>query len=180
MMKYSARCDSEREKLLVQIKHSFDSKGNPLRENIPAGPVDQSFEYAYSAEFFAGRLWTEIGDDELLNSYPTGVSAAVTFLSDQSFFYYLPLFMSCVLRKFDESDALAQSLLFDLMRPSTLQGQNQFDARFLDLELSKKKCVARFLKFLVECHAGKYPSDIYEASSPDISLPRYWIQFLDE
>lgn len=179
-MKHAAHCDTEREKILVRIEKLFNKKGSPPREIIPAGPPDHSFEYAYSADFFAGRMWTDISDTELLNTYPTGASAAVTFLSDPGFFYYLPLFMSCVLRNFTESGTLVQSLLFDLMRPSNLNGQEQFDARFGELEIAKKTCVAHFLKFLAECHADSYPPDIYEATSPEVSLSRYWAQFLEK
>jgi hypothetical protein len=177
-MKQEFDCVKDKEKLLSEIRRVFREENVPAAAGTPDGPADQGFEYDVCKKFYASRSWPDISYEELLNTYPSGVSAAVTFLSDQGFTYYLPLFMSCILDRFDESAGLAESLLYDLMRPATPHEQKQFDNKIVALDAAQRKCVAHFLEYLAQCHAESYPRDVHIHGSPEESLSHYWSRFL--
>jgi hypothetical protein len=177
-MKPVPDCVTQRIKLLAQIESAFVGNDIPATAEIAAGDATQGQEYAYSQAFFGGRRWHDIEYVDILEAYPSGASAAVTFLSDQGFAFYLPLFMSCVLTKFCESGTLLESLLAELARSASPSGAKQFEARISLLNLSQKQCVAQFLSFLASCHSNDLPEDIYGRISPNVLLSDFWSDLL--
>lgn len=167
-------CATERIEILKQIGHAFLGNDIPATPEISAGDSTQGQEYAYSQAFFAGRRWQDIEYVDILEKYPSGASAAVTFLSDRGFVYYLPLFMSCVLAKFYESGALLESLLPELAETRSPNGEEQFVARVSLLNMNQQQCVARFLNFLATCHSYDLPEDIYGKIAPNVLLSGFW------
>ncbi len=167
-------CNKARIDLLKQIESAFANVEAPEFIKISAGSAAQGQEYAYSQAFFGSRRWQDIGHTDVLEKYPSGASAAVTFLSDVGFTYYLPLFMSCSVASFDESGVLLESLLAELAPPETPGQYEQFLIRFSLLDASQKQCVVRFLKFLVTCHSNDLPENIYGRISPKAILSSFW------
>lgn len=171
-------CQSERTEILALLRSTFARKSPPASEVTSAGTADQGVEYSYSRNFFAGRKWQEIECAEVLQKYPSGASAMLTFLSDEGFAYYLPLFMSCVLDAFDESGSLLESLLAELA-PSNPTGSQKPVARNIEmLSAEEKECVARFLNYLATCHSAELPEEIYQDIAPKVILSRFWSAFL--
>ena len=177
-MKSNPNCVAYRAEILAEIKLVFDLKDVPLPWEIPAGNRDQSFEYAYSQDFFAGRKWQTIGHGDLLHRYPSGASAVVTFLSDAGFAYYLPAFMSCVLEDFRESGTLLESLLTELGDQRTSNDSELLSSKVALLNAGEKHCVAHFLNFLAGCHSAELPEEIYGGIAPSVLLARSWGAFL--
>lgn len=179
-MKIVTDCAMERIEIIVQIGRAFANSEIPSADNISAGPAALGQEYAYVQTFYAGRPWQDIEHSDILEKYPSGASAAVTFLGDHGFAYYLPLFMSCVLTQFYESGSLLESLLSELARAEIPNGEAQFQARISLLSLSQKQCVARFLNYLATCHSSDLPEDIYGEIAPNVLLSRFWSAFQNE
>lgn len=173
-------CASLKARLLMDVVQSFPIENSLYAFEIPAGNPSASSEYLHSQIFFQNRKWTEISFDELLNQYPSGASAAITFLSDKAFRYYLPLFLSCIVNDFYKSDVLSESLIADLVPSLQAHRRKAFDIRFSSMDLDQKKCVALFLKFLAECYQDEFPCAENDFISPAIALNRYWNEFLNE
>jgi len=163
--------------ILEAIQVAFSSEQPPLRQHIPAGPAEQSIEYKYALEFYDSRRWQDISLEELV-CYKSGISAAVTFLSDVAFIYYLPLFMRCVVIDYEGSDLLVDSLLSELTLTEEESAGGTGTARFMSLKGVQKTAVAKFLKYLKQSHSESFPPEIGLEVTPDIALKRYWGAFI--
>jgi hypothetical protein len=176
-MKPSIDCAAYRVEVLALIKVAFGAKKVPSPSEIPAGKPDQSQEYAYSQDFFAGRQWQALKHSDLLHRYPSGASAMVTFLSEVGFAYYVPAFMSCILENFRESGTLLESLLTELSALSVAKGSELLSSKVEHLNAAEKQCIAHFLSFLATCHSTELPEETYGDIAPSV-LARSWRRFL--
>ncbi len=176
---HSYECPDLRAQLLVNIKQSFPEEYLLSTTNIPVGNPSTSSEYLVSQLFFQNRKWTEITFDELL-SYPSGASAAITFLSDRAFCYYLPLFLFCIVDDYYKSDVMSESLISDMTPGLQTHRREAFDSRFVFLGVEQRRCVALFLKFLTQCYADDFPNADVDDISPAVALSRYWGEFLEQ
>lgn len=163
-------CELVKSELLRTIEQQFSHDAQISAAVISAGSREQSSEYAYIQDFYAGRSWREIEPDDLLNRYPSGTSAAVTFLSDAGLRKYVPLFMSCILKDIEGSVELGESILYHF-RP---EEADTWDA----CSEGQKGCIAQFLQYLVKCAGTAYSAESHSDSAPAITLARYWHRYL--
>ncbi|MEG4323678.1 MULTISPECIES: DUF6714 family protein [unclassified Microcoleus] len=171
-------CDELKNQLLDFVRAAFSDNKLIHTQQISAADSNLSFEYEYCQKFFNARKWQDISCSELLNEYPSGVSAALTFLSDAEFNYYLPIFMYCSVAEFEVAGELTESLLSELnsCKPhenSIAQGQ-----KFHALNNLQKKCVAEYLVYLATCRSSFYPIETHKDLAPSKLLADYWNQFL--
>jgi hypothetical protein len=168
------KCEMRREQLLRMLSRVFANSGSPpIGDEVSLGSVRLGHEYQYSQDFFSGKEWELIEDGALLRKYPSGASAAVTFLSDKAFCYFLPAFIRCVLRSFNDSEEyqLLSSILFDLTPGISDAEQHAFLSRIEHLSLAQRAIVAEFIQYLMCCHQDSM------VSHRVADLKSFWLKY---
>lgn len=185
--------------VLDKLTSSFQTLPYPGDLNLVYDNTGYDLECVDIQQAFAGKHWSELSQETLIRE-----SSALAFLTPEAFRFYLPAYLSNVVREFDESDALPESSVYYLTLPveadslinlSCIQQQpNEIKlevSQFLIEELSRSnQKVHQFMErmsgfnqqqgqairyYLEYLKAEK--NDYFFSKEPEIAIERYWFIF---
>jgi hypothetical protein len=175
-------CQFQAEFLVDALSSVFAGTRTPSNAELVDGNLDFSGDYWQARQFFDGRDWASIELRNFLHNYPGGASSSVNFLSQAGFLHYLPLFMVCVLKNFEESGLLVESLLNRLTLPIDNSGYIHSHDDFHSLSFQQCHIIARFLEYLDRCQSDNFlPSEGSggtQITAPQAALRSLWSRYL--
>jgi hypothetical protein len=185
--------------VLDKLTSSFQTLPYPGDLNLVYDNTGYDLECVDIQQAFAGKHWSELSQETLIRE-----SSALAFLTPEAFRFYLPAYLSNVVREFDESDALPEISVYYLTLPveadslinlSCIQQQSNETklevSQFLIEELSRSnQKVHQFMErmsgfnqqqgqairyYLEYLKAEK--NDYLFSNEPEIAIERYWFIF---
>jgi hypothetical protein len=185
--------------VLEKLTSSFQTLPYPGDLNLVYDNTGYHLECVDIQQAFAGKHWSELSQETLIRE-----SSALAFLTPEAFRFYLPAYLSNVVREFDESDALPEISVYYLTLPveadslinlSYIQQQSNETklevSQFLMEELSRSnQKVHRFMELMFgfnqqQGQAIRYyleylkaeKNDYFFSNEPEIAIERYWFIF---
>lgn len=153
-----------KQQLIADVRNAWKSElSKEVEDSLVAyTPHPEEVE---ARELFRGLQWTEVPDETLELNFPN-----LLLLGSTALRYYLPAFITCVLRKNGWSE-LQERLVDGLFRVPKKEAPLQlFRAKFDPLTYSQKRAVADFLRYIAE----RYDLDSRFRKRVTDSITRYW------
>jgi hypothetical protein len=147
----SATTSTRADDLRDLIVKAFAGRSYPGDDRIAlSDPRHPGYEGHRVAAFFRGKDWREVAAHGLETGYEGDPTAALRFLRDEGFHYYLPAFLTIALDPHagDIADAVAYALTAPGSGPA--EDRPQFQARMGRLSHEEKKAVTAVLRHLAE------------------------------
>jgi hypothetical protein len=148
----------------------FPSDKFPLSQHVTSC---DSIEACGVEKFFRGRSWDEITFDLLKTNYPHDPAACLTFMLPTAYAFFLPAYMQIALKNYEISDAIPDSVIFDLLGMGQGKCQDKLDAVLSSYTAEQLKAIAEFLNEMSEKYWHLYPSDDAKKA-----YAIYWGKFL--
>jgi len=185
--------------VLDKLTSSFHTLPYPGDLNLVYDNTGYDLECVDIQQAFAGKHWSELSQETLIIE-----SSALAFLTPEAFRFYLPAYLSNVVREFDESDALPEISVYYLTLPveadslinlNCIQQQSNETklevSQFLIEELSRStQKVHQFMELMSgfnqqQGQAIRYyleylkaeKNDYFFSNEPEIAIERYWFIF---
>lgn len=149
---------------------TFPSVKFPLAQPVT---LCDSIEACGVETFFRGHSWDEITLDFLKSNYPHDPAACLTFMLPTAYAFFLPAYMRMALENYETSDAIPDSVIFDLLCMGQGKYKDKLDAVLSSYTAEQLNSVAKFLSEMSEKYWHLYPSDDAKKA---ISI--YWGKFL--
>ena len=185
--------------VLKKLMSSFQLLTYPGDLNLVYDNTGYHLECVDIQQAFVGKHWSELSQETLIKE-----NSALSFLTPVAFRFYLPAYLSIVIREFEETDILPDVTVQYLMLPVEADDLNklcyiqqesnelQSDlSQFLIKELSNSnQKVHRFMERVSgfnqqQCQAIRYyleylnshKKNHFFADEPEVALERYWFIF---
>lgn len=108
--------------VLEKIASSFEKMPYPGDLNIVYDNSGYHLECVEIQNIFANKHWNELTLETLLAQ-----NSALAFMTPQAFRFYLPAYLSIVIREFEEADVLIDNTVFDLTLPVEADSLNKLN-----------------------------------------------------
>jgi hypothetical protein len=131
--------------------NAFAARSHPGDDRIAlSDPRHADYEGHRVAAFFRGRDWRAVTGRALRSEYEGDPTAALRFLRDEGFLYYLPAFLTIALdpQAGDIADAVAYALTAP--GPDAAEDRQSFQARMRGLSEAEKNAVTAVLRHLAQ------------------------------
>jgi hypothetical protein len=185
--------------VLEKLTSSFQTLPYPGDINLVYDNTGNHLECVEIQQAFAGKHWSELSQETLVRE-----NSALSFLTPEAFRFYLPAYLSIVVREFEKTDILPEATVQyltlpveadDLNKLSYVQQESnelQFElSQFLIEELSRSnRKVHNFMERMSglnpqQCQAIRYyleylkseKNDYFFSNEPEIAMERYWFTF---
>ncbi|WP_218082522.1 DUF6714 family protein [Anthocerotibacter panamensis] len=185
--------------VLDQLEESFGSLVYPGDEQIVYDNSGHHLECVDVKQTFLGKHWRELSLDTLVYE-----NSALSFFTPLAFQFYLPAYLSAVVKNYDQADVLPSDVVFYLTVPSEADTLTQinalqryatsfdFDLRtFLLEQLSNSnQRVQRFIErvSIFDKKQGRViknfllymqleHADDFPSQEPQTAIERYWFMF---
>jgi hypothetical protein len=147
----SPRTSSRAEDLRDLIVNAFASRSYPGDAHIAsADPRYADYEGHRVAAFFRGKDWRAVTGSALASGYEGDPGAALRFLRDEGFLYYLPAFLTIALDP--QAGDIADAVAYALTAPGSDRAEDRrtFQARMSRLSEAENNAVTAVLRHLAE------------------------------
>lgn len=155
----SPKTSNRAEELRDLIVNAFASRSYPGDDRIAlSNPRHPDYEGHRVAAFFRGRDWRAVTGPALASSYEGDPSAALRFLRDEGFLYYLPAFLTIALDP--QAGDIADSVSYALTAPGSDRAEDRqaFRARMSRLSDAEKNAVTAVLRHLSDREGAGSPA----------------------
>jgi len=185
--------------VLEKLTSSFQALPYPGDLNLVYDNTGNHLECVEIQQTFAGKHWSELSQETLIRE-----SSALAFLTPEAFRFYLPAYLSNVVRDFDESDALPETSVYYLTLPveadslinlnciqqqsnetklevsqfliEELSRSNQKVHRFMELMSGLNQQQGQAIRYYLE-YLKAEKNDYFFSNEPEIAIERYWFIF---
>jgi hypothetical protein len=139
------------EPLRQRIGNAFSGRPYPGDDRIAlTRDAYPSYEGNRVSSFFAGKDWRELTFTALVQGYTGDPTAAIHFMQDEGFLYFLPAFLLMALDP--AAREMTDALVFSLTDPGPQKSDDSrsFRARMARLSTDERKVVVDLLQYLAE------------------------------
>lgn len=137
--------------LRQRIVSAFSGRPYPGHDRIAlTRDAYPSYEGNRVASFFAGKDWRELTFSALVDGYAGDPTAALHFMQDEGFLYFLPAFLQMALDP--GAREMTDALVFSLTDPGPQAGDDSrvFRSRMARLSVEERRVVVDVLQHLAE------------------------------
>lgn len=185
--------------VLEKLTSSFQTLPYPGDLNLVYDNTGNHLECVEIQQAFAGKHWSELSQETLVRE-----NSALSFLTPEAFRFYLPAYLSIVVREFEKTDILPEVTVQYLTLPVEADDLNKLSyiqqesnetklelSQFLIDELSRSnQRVHQFMErmsglnqqqgqairyYLEYLKAEK--NDYFFSNEPEMAIERYWFIF---
>jgi hypothetical protein len=133
------------------IVNAFAGRSHPGDDRVAlSDPRHPDYEGHRVAAFFKGKDWRAVTGPALASGYEGDASAALRFLRDEGFLYYLPAFLTIALDPQEGDIADAVSYALSAPGPDRAEDRAAFRARMGRLSAAEKDAVTAALRHLAQ------------------------------
>jgi hypothetical protein len=100
------------------LEEAWKDVGYPGDDRIASKSAGCNDEYAWIAEFFKGKHWTEITLKRLREQDAGALDSCLAFLTTEALHYFLPSFLQIALFEYDPSDEVTAGTISMLCPPT--------------------------------------------------------------
>jgi len=166
---------SVKEILHDEIAQAFAHRVHPGDDRIAVTrPWLTGYEGNQVAEYFKGKQWQDLTYGRMRTDYPSDPTAAIHFMRDEGFAYYLPAFLGMAM-DMEVAGDMADTIVSALTEPAPSAAtvdRSRFAARMATLSLQEKKTIRDVLMYL----AKEYDRIGYPDNPARKAIGGYWSQ----
>lgn len=137
--------DSESAALKRDVEDAFANVPYPGDRGPDLCQTSDPIEEAHQVEILGGKRWPD-WKERPIEALGKGIhDPELSFLTDEAFRYYLPLFMFAAAFHNDEADVIPSSLVRALTRPENPNSARAFEERMREFTPQQLKAIMSFL-----------------------------------